>query len=88
MSESSGAPVVGSWFRRLGPGLITGAADNDPSGIATYSQAGTQFGVNMLWTVVLAYLLMTAFQSVCARIGRVTGEGPRPTWRACYPARW
>ena len=75
MSESSGAPVAGSWFRRLGPGLITGAADNDPSGIATHSQAGTQFGVNMLWTVVLAYPLMTAFQSVCARIGRVTGEG-------------
>ena len=88
MSESSSAPVVGSWFRRLGPGLITGAADNDPSGIATHSQAGTQFGVNMLWTVVLAYPLMTAFQSVCARIGRVTGEGLSRTWRACYPARW
>ena len=48
----------GSWFRRLGPGLITGAADDDPSGIATYSQAGAQFGVNMLWTVVLTYPLM------------------------------
>lgn len=63
------------WFRRLGPGLITGAADDDPSGIATYSQAGAQFGLNMLWTVVLTYPLMAAFQSICARIGRVTGEG-------------
>ena len=64
-----------SWLRRLGPGLITGAADDDPSGIATYSQAGAQFGVSMLWTVVLTYPLMTAIQAICARIGRVTGEG-------------
>jgi Mn2+/Fe2+ NRAMP family transporter len=64
-----------SWFRRLGPGLITGAADDDPSGIATYSQAGAQFGVNLLWTVVLTYPLMVAIQAICARIGRVTGEG-------------
>jgi Mn2+/Fe2+ NRAMP family transporter len=46
------------WFRRLGPGLVTGAANDDPSGIATYSQAGAQFGVNKLWTVVLTFLLM------------------------------
>ncbi|PTM41565.1 divalent metal cation transporter [Bosea sp. 124] len=64
-----------SWFRRLGPGLITGAADDDPSGIATYSQAGAQFGVNMLWTVALTYPLMVSIQGICARIGRVTGEG-------------
>jgi NRAMP (natural resistance-associated macrophage protein)-like metal ion transporter len=64
-----------SWLRRLGPGLITGAADDDPSGIATYSQAGAQFGVNILWTVVLTYPLMVAIQAICARIGRVTGEG-------------
>ena len=64
-----------SWFRKLGPGLITGAADDDPSGIATYSQAGAQFGVNMLWTVVFTYPLMVAIQAICARIGRVTGEG-------------
>lgn len=62
-------------LRRLGPGLITGAADDDPSGIATYSQAGAQFGVNMLWTVVLTYPLMVSIQAICARIGRVTGEG-------------
>jgi Mn2+/Fe2+ NRAMP family transporter len=60
---------------RLGPGLITGAADDDPSGIATYSQAGAQFGLNMLWTMPLAYPLMSAIQAMCARIGRVTGRG-------------
>ena len=60
---------------RLGPGLITGAADDDPSGIATYSQAGAQFGVNMLWTPVFTYPLMLAVQSICARVGRVTGNG-------------
>lgn len=65
----------GSIIKRLGPGLITGAADDDPSGIATYSQAGAQFGFNMLWTVVLTYPLMAAVQSVSARIGRVTGAG-------------
>lgn len=62
-------------FKRLGPGLITGAADDDPSGIATYSQAGAQFGFNMLWTMVLTYPLMTAIQLVSAQIGRVTGRG-------------
>ena len=60
---------------RVGPGLITGVADDDPSGIATYSQAGAQFGLNMLWTMPLAFPLMAAVQSMCARIGRVTGKG-------------
>src|ERR1700683_3504409 len=60
---------------RVGPGLITGVADDDPSGIATYSQAGAQFGLNMLWTMALAYPLMAAIQSMCAHIGRVTGRG-------------
>ncbi|MBS0384118.1 MAG: divalent metal cation transporter [Proteobacteria bacterium] len=64
-----------SVFKRLGPGLITGAADDDPSGIATYSQAGSQCGVNMLWTVILTCPMMAAIQSVSARIGRVTGHG-------------
>ena len=63
------------FFSRLGPGLITGAADDDPSGIATYSQAGAQFGLNMLWTVIFTYPLMAAVQAICARIGRVTGRG-------------
>lgn len=65
----------GAFFKQLGPGLITGAADDDPSGIATYSQAGAQFGANMLWTMVLTYPLMTAVQLISAQIGRVTGCG-------------
>ncbi|HEX8785437.1 MAG TPA: Nramp family divalent metal transporter [Telluria sp.] len=64
-----------SWLSRLGPGLITGAADDDPSGIATYSQAGAQVGFNLLWTVLLAYPLMVAIQVISAQIGRVTGRG-------------
>ena len=74
-----------SVFKRLGPGLITGAADDDPSGIATYSQAGAQFGVNMLWTVVLTYPLMAAIQSVSARIGRVTGHGLAANMARVFP---
>ena len=62
-------------FKQLGPGLITGAADDDPSGIATYSQAGAQFGFNMLWTMALTYPLRVAVQLVSARVGRVTGCG-------------
>ncbi|HWT37146.1 MAG TPA: divalent metal cation transporter [Paraburkholderia sp.] len=79
--------VERSWIRRLGPGLITGAADDDPSGIATYSQAGAQFGFNLLWTLLLAYPLMTAIQLVSAHIGRVTGKGLASNMRAHYP-RW
>jgi len=63
------------WIKQLGPGLITGAADDDPSGIATYSQAGAQFGFLTLWTVVFTYPLMVGIQMVSARIGRVTGHG-------------
>jgi Mn2+/Fe2+ NRAMP family transporter len=70
---------------RLGPGLITGAADDDPSGIATYSQAGAQFGLNMLWTMPLAYPLMAAIQSMCAQIGRVTGNGLAANIKAAFP---
>ena len=62
-------------FRLLGPGLVTGAADDDPSGIATYSQAGAQFGYGLLWTVFLTTPFMIAIQMVSARIGRVTGKG-------------
>lgn len=70
---------------RLGPGLITGAADDDPSGIATYSQAGAQFGLDMLWTMPLAYPLMSAIQSMCAQIGRVTGEGLAANIKTAFP---
>jgi NRAMP (natural resistance-associated macrophage protein)-like metal ion transporter len=69
----------------VGPGLITGVADDDPSGIATYSQAGAQFGLNMLWTMPLAFPLMAAVQSICARIGRVTGKGLAANIKAAFP---
>ena len=62
-------------LRLLGPGLVTGAADDDPSGIATYSQAGAQFGYGLLWTVFLTAPFMIAIQLVSAQIGRVTGKG-------------
>ncbi len=70
---------------RVGPGLITGVADDDPSGIATYSQAGAQYGLNMLWTMPLALPLMAAIQSMCARIGRVTGKGLAANIKTTFP---
>ena len=70
---------------RLGPGLITGVADDDPSGIATYSQAGAQFGLNMLWTMPLAYPLMAAIQIMCAQIGRATGKGLAANIKSTFP---
>src|SRR5450830_832931 len=73
-----------SWAKKLGPGLITGAADDDPSGIATYSQAGAQFGFGMLWTVLFTYPLMVGIQIVSARIGRVTGHGLATNIRRHY----
>ena len=75
-----------SWLKKLGPGLITGAADDDPSGIATYSQAGAQFGFSMLWTVLLTYPLMVGIQVVSAKIGRVSGHGLATNIRQHYPA--
>lgn len=70
---------------RLGPGLVTGVADDDPSGVVTYSQAGAQFGLNMLWTMPVSYPLMAAIQSLCARIGRVTGQGLASNIRNTFP---
>src|SRR5205823_13462340 len=70
----------------MGPGLITGASDDDPSGIATYSQAGAQFGVDMGWTLVLTFPLMCAIQQISANIGRVTGRGLSGNIRQHYPA--
>jgi len=74
-----------SLLRQLGAGLITGAADDDPSGIATYSQVGAAYGFGMLWTVVLALPLMIGIQTICARIGRVTGKGLAANIRSQYP---
>ena len=73
--------------RQLGPGLITGAADDDPSGIATYSQAGARYGYGVLWAVVLTLPLMIGIQMVCATVGRVTGRGLAANMRLYFP-RW
>jgi NRAMP (natural resistance-associated macrophage protein)-like metal ion transporter len=72
-------------FRALGPGLITGAADDDPSGIATYSQAGAQFGFAITWTLLFTYPLMAVIQEISARIGRTTGKGIAANIRHHYP---
>jgi Mn2+/Fe2+ NRAMP family transporter len=69
----------------LGPGLITGASDDDPSGIATYSQAGAQFGLSLIWTLLLTYPLMCAIQMISAQIGRATGMGLAGNMRKHYP---
>src|SRR6202166_3872947 len=63
------------YWNNLGPGLTTGAADDDPSGIATYSQTGAQYGFQLGWTLVLTYPLMVVIQAISARIGRTTGKG-------------
>ena len=70
---------------QLGPGLVTGAADDDPSGIATYSQAGAQFGFAMLWIMLFSFPLMAAIQEICARLGRITGLGVTANLAKCYP---
>jgi NRAMP (natural resistance-associated macrophage protein)-like metal ion transporter len=80
-----GAAAFARGSRKLGPGLITGAADDDPSGIATYSQAGAQFGFSMLWTVVFTLPLMAAIQIVSARIGYVTRQGLTANMKAAFP---
>ena len=73
------------FFSVLGPGVITGAADDDPSGIATYSIAGAQFGTSMLWTAWLTWPLMAFVQMMCARIGMVTGQGLAGALREKFP---
>jgi NRAMP (natural resistance-associated macrophage protein)-like metal ion transporter len=85
IAKGKDAPTE-SWLKKLGPGLITGAADDDPSGIATYSQAGAQFGFSMLWTVLLTYPLMVGIQMISAKIGRVSGQGLASNIRLHYPA--
>ena len=81
------APAKKSPLASLGPGLITGAADDDPSGIATYSQAGAQAGFGLLWTLVLTFPLMAAIQLVSAHIGRITGQGLARNMMKIMP-RW
>src|SRR6266511_2846719 len=77
-------PLV-RYFRILGPGLVTGASDDDPSGITTYSVAGASLGYGMLWTALATFPLMAAVQLICARIGLVTGRGLAATIRRHYP---
>ena len=74
-----------SLLQTLGPGLITGASADDPSGIGTYSQVGAQFGYAMLWTMLFSYPLMSAIQEISARISRVTGRGIAGNMRCYYP---
>jgi NRAMP (natural resistance-associated macrophage protein)-like metal ion transporter len=85
------ASVPSRWIRSLlqslGPGIITGAADDDPSGIATYSVAGAQLGTKLLWTALLTWPLMAAVQIMCARIGKVTGQGLAGNFKQRFP-RW
>ena len=76
---------VKRFLKILGPGLITGASDDDPSGIATYSQAGAQFGLATLWTALITFPLMAAIQEMCARIGIVTSKGLTSNIRSNYP---
>jgi Mn2+/Fe2+ NRAMP family transporter len=74
------------WLREFGPGLITGASDDDPSGIATYSQAGAQLGYGPTWVMLLTYPLMAGIQEISARIGRTSGRGLAANIRRYYPA--
>ncbi len=89
LSGASRAPAVGSskprLFRLLGPGLVTGASDDDPSGIATYTQTGAQFGYGVAWTLLFSYPLMAAIQIISAQIGRTTGAGIAGNLRGFYP---
>ena len=78
-------PDERSWSEIVGPGIITGAADDDPSGIGTYSQVGAQFGYSLAWTMVFAYPLLVSIQMICARIGAVTGHGISHNLRRHYP---
>ena len=73
------------FWKILGPGLVTGASDDDPSGIATYSQAGAQFGLSTLWTALITFPLMASIQEMCARIGMVTSSGLTGTLKKNYP---
>src|SRR5579872_579339 len=90
---TEGALTVGqfkkaqSYWTNLGPGLVTGAADDDPSGIATYSQTGAQYGFQLLWLSLFTFPLMAFVQEMCARIGLITGRGLAGNMRINYP-KW
>ena len=75
---------IKKFFKALGPGLITGSSDDDPSGIATYSQAGAKFGLSTLWTALITFPLIAAIQEMCARIGLITSVGLTTTLKNHY----
>lgn len=87
MADGAGDKGAAAFFRKLGPGLITGAADDDPSGIATYSQAGAAFGYGLLWTALISLPLMISVQLMCSRIGVVAKEGLGSALKEHYP-KW
>lgn len=80
-----GVAFIARWSKKLGPGLITGAADDDPSGIVTYSMVGAQHGMSLLWTAWVSWPMMAAVQMMCARIGLVTGEGLGKVFERKFP---
>lgn len=84
-SKSKSSFSLIKYWNKLGPGLVTGASDDDPSGIATYSQAGAAFGLSTLWTTIVAVPLMASIQQMCARIGIVTSQGLTGTLKKHYP---
>src|SRR5882724_8581376 len=87
-TKAKGAsPAPAGLLRSLGPGLVTGAADDDPSGIATYSQVGAQFGYGLAWTMLFSFPLMAVIQVIAARIGCVTGHGIAENLR-CHYSPW
>src|SRR6476659_4948713 len=77
--------AASDFLKQLGPGLMTGASDDDPSGIGTYSQAGAQLGFGIGWTMLVTFPLMAAVQEISARIGRTTGQGIAGNLRQDYP---
>jgi len=83
--EQEGKFAGAAFLTQLGPGLISGAADDDPSGIATYSQVGAEFGYAMLWSMVFSFPLMVAIQEICGRLGRITGVGIAANLKKVYP---
>lgn len=85
ISTKNSSAKIKKFFKALGPGLITGASDDDPSGIATYSQAGARFGLTTLWTALITFPLMAAIQEMCARIGLMTSVGLTTTLKSHYP---
>ena len=84
MNRKKDSTKLSRFWKLLGPGLITGASDDDPSGIATYSQAGAQYGLSTLWTALVTFPLMASIQGMCARIGMVTSQGLTGTLKKNY----